>query len=197
VSDTLFTLARECEFAQDTRKSRFLALASPAATPEAALAYLKLVSDPGATHNCWAYRVGEAYRYSDDGEPGASAGRPILQAIDGQRCDRVMVVVTRWYGGINLGVGGLIRAYGGTAAECLRIGPRIPIVELARLSLRCDFGDLTLVKVRLADFGATIDSEQFDIAGVNLAVHLPEGQAEAAMARIADISRGRIAVHRD
>lgn len=197
MSETLFTLARECEFAQDTRKSRFLALASPAATSEAALAYLKMVSDPGATHNCWAYRIGDAYRYSDDGEPGASAGRPILQAIEGQQCDRVMVVVTRWYGGINLGVGGLIRAYGGTAAECLRIGPRIPIVDMATLTLRCEFGELTLVKVRLADFGATIDSEDFDATGVDLAVHLPAAQADLAIARITDISRGRIAVRRD
>jgi putative IMPACT (imprinted ancient) family translation regulator len=59
-------------------------------------------------------------RFNDDGEPAGTAGRPILQAIEGQGMDRVVVVVKRWYGGIKLGAGGLMRAYGGTAAECLR-----------------------------------------------------------------------------
>src|SRR3546814_18000784 len=77
-------------------------------------------SVPDATHNCWAWRIGDDYRSNDDGEPAGTAGRPILAAIDGQGMDRVVVVVTRWFGGIKLGAGGLVRAYGGTAAECLR-----------------------------------------------------------------------------
>jgi uncharacterized YigZ family protein len=197
MSEELFTLARECEFAQDTRKSRFLALATPVTSPEAALAYLRAVSDPGATHNCWAYRIGQEYRYSDDGEPGGSAGRPILQAIDGQQCDAVMVVVTRWYGGINLGVGGLIRAYGGTAAECLRIGPRVPLIAITRLSMRCEFNELPLLKARLGELGATVDDEAFHATGAVLAVQLPTARREEALGRITDIGRGRILVHED
>ena len=76
---------------------------------------------PDATHHCWAYRIGPAYRFGDDGEPGGTAGAPILRAIEGQGVDRVMVVVVRFYGGVKLGTGGLARAYGGTAAECLRM----------------------------------------------------------------------------
>ncbi len=72
------------------------------------------------------------YRSNDDGEPGGTAGRPILAAIDGQGFDRVAVVVTRWYGGIKLGAGGLVRAYGGAAAECLRAAPRRPLVVAVR-----------------------------------------------------------------
>ncbi len=73
------------------------------------MAFLQQVAVTDATHNCWAYRHGQDYRSSDDGEPAGTAGRPILAAIDGQGFDRVMVVVTRWFG-IKLGAGGLVRA---------------------------------------------------------------------------------------
>jgi putative IMPACT (imprinted ancient) family translation regulator len=89
------------------------------------------------------------YRSSDDGEPAGTAGRPILAAIDGQGFDRVMVVVTRWFGGIKLGAGGLVRAYGGAAAECLRTAPRVPLVGMRTLVL-AGFDDLGSVHAALA-----------------------------------------------
>lgn len=107
-----------CE--ETIRKSRFVAFASRADTPEDAMAFLESVRDPEATHNCWAYKIGAQYRFSDDGEPGGTAGRPIFMAIDHQGMDRVIVVVTRFFGGIKLGAGGLARAYGGLAARCLQ-----------------------------------------------------------------------------
>ena len=94
----LHTLAAEARHSEDIRKSRFLAQAAPVETPQQALAWVQTVSDAAATHNCWAYRIGQDYRFNDDGEPGGTAGRPILQAIEGQGIDRVVVVVTRWYG---------------------------------------------------------------------------------------------------
>ena len=136
---TLCTLAAPASHSLEVKKSRFLAQAISIETAEAALVWLKQIADPTATHNCWAYRIGTAYRSSDDGEPGGTAGRPILAAIDGQGFDQVMVVVTRWYGGINLGAGGLARAYGGSAAECLRTAPRKELIELVELELRCAF----------------------------------------------------------
>src|SRR4249919_855167 len=126
---TQYTLAAPARFVLEVKKSRFLAQATAVETPTQALAWLAQISDPDATHNCWAYRVGSAYRFSDDGEPGGTAGRPILSAIEGQGIDRVIVVVTRWYGGINLGAGGLVRAYGGAAAECLRTAARREVID--------------------------------------------------------------------
>ena len=93
------TLAAPARHALEVKKSRFLALATPVDSPERALAWLREVADRDATHNCWAYRISQSYRSSDDGEPGGTAGRPILAAIEGQDLDQVMVVVTRWYGG--------------------------------------------------------------------------------------------------
>src|SRR5690606_40120786 len=125
-------------------------LAAPVASPEAALAFVAEVADPGATHNCWAYRIGGLYRSSDDGEPAGTAGRPILAAIDGQGLDEVVVVVTRWYGGIKLGAGGLVRAYGGCAAECLRTAPRRTLIEYVHLRLAYPFEHTGAVHAALA-----------------------------------------------
>ena len=188
---TLHTLAAPFQHSEEIRKSRFLAHAAPADTPQQALAYVQQVGDASATHNCWAYRIGQDYRFNDDGEPGGTAGRPILQAIEGQGIDRVVVVVTRWYGGIKLGAGGLARAYGGTAAECLRLADRTPIVAMARLGMHCDFAELALMKARLKELGAEIEQESFDAAGVTLHLRLPEDCVNQARARVVDISRGR------
>jgi len=192
----LHTLVAACRREESIKKSRFLAQAAPAASPEQALAFVRAVSTADATHNCWAYRIGQDYRFNDDGEPGGTAGRPILQAIEGQGCDRVAVVVTRWYGGIKLGAGGLARAYGGAAAECLRAAERVAIVAMARLGLTCDFAELPLLKARLRELGAEIAREQFGPDGVTMEFELPAQRVADAEARIADLSRGRVAVRR-
>lgn len=195
MSEPLSTLAQRCRYQQEIRKSRFLALAAPIASGEEALAFLREVADPAATHNCWAYRVGQDYRFNDDGEPGGTAGRPTLQAIEGQQMDGVMVVVTRWYGGIKLGAGGLIRAYGGTTAECLRLAERVPIVAMARLALRVEFAELALLKARLKDLQAQIEAEQFDADGVALQLQLPGARVDEVALLVRDLTRGRSEVH--
>ncbi|MFC4765058.1 IMPACT family protein [Dyella koreensis] len=191
MSAATHTLAGPCQHAEDIKKSRFLAQAAPVDSPEQALAFVRQVSDPAATHNCWAYRIGQDYRFNDDGEPGGTAGRPILQAIEGQGIDRAVVVVTRWFGGVKLGAGGLVRAYGGTAAECLRVAERLPIIAMARLGLHCEFAELALLKARLRELGAQIEQEDFGADGVTLQLRLPESQVTNAQARITDITRGR------
>jgi uncharacterized YigZ family protein len=192
MSETLYTLDGICQHVEEIKKSRFLAQAAPVNTPDEALAFVRRVGDAAATHNCWAYRIGQDYRFNDDGEPGGTAGRPILQAIEGQAIDRAVVVVTRWYGGIKLGAGGLVRAYGGSAAECLRRAPRSVIIAMVQLALHCEFGELALLKARLKDWNAQVEHEAFDATGVSLVLSLPESQINEAQVRIADMSRGRI-----
>ncbi len=190
MSGTLFTLPQPCRHQEEIRKSRFLAQAAPVDSTERALAFVREVGDPAATHNCWAYRIGQDYRFNDDGEPGGTAGRPILQAIEGQEMDRVVVVVTRWYGGIKLGAGGLVRAYGGTAAECLRRAERVPIIPIATLALSCGFADLALLKARLHELDASIAGETFTTRGADLQLTLPVTRVDEAVRRIADLTRG-------
>lgn len=191
MSTPLSTLASPFRHEEDVRKSRFLAQASAVASPAEALDFFSTVGDPSATHNCWAYRIGDAYRFNDDGEPGGTAGRPILAAIDGQGYDQVAVVVTRWYGGIKLGAGGLVRAYGGCAAECLRLAPRLPIVAMGRLALHCDFADHALVAARIRDMGGSIEHEDFGAAGVAMQVAAPLDHLDDIAARLVDATRGR------
>lgn len=188
----LDTLASPWRHEEDIRKSRFLAQAAPVDSAAEALAFVEAVGDATATHNCWAYRIGDAYRFNDDGEPGGTAGRPMLQAIDGQGCDRVVVVVTRWYGGIKLGAGGLARAYGGTAAECLRLAPRVAIVAMGRLFMHCDFADIALFTARIREMDGTIEQETFVADGAELTVLAPLDRLDAIAARLVDLSRGRI-----
>jgi uncharacterized YigZ family protein len=186
------TLRAPARFELEVRKSRFLAHAAPVPDPSAALAFLDAHADRAATHNCWAYRIGQQYRFSDDGEPSGTAGRPILAAIDGQQLDQVIVVLTRWYGGIKLGAGGLVRAYGGCAAECLRRAERIELVRTARLELRCEFAHLGVVHALLAAHAANKSDERFVADGVHLRIELPADRLDAMRDALRDAGRGRI-----
>ena len=184
------TLAVPAQAALEARRSRFIAHAAPVETADAAMAWIAGASDPQATHNCWAWRIGDAYRFNDDGEPGGSAGRPILAAIDGQGVDRVAVLVVRWYGGTNLGVGGLVRAYGGVAAECLRTAPRRPLVHWRETTLHCDFALAAAVHDLLARAGAEKTGESFDEHGLHLSMRVPASSYPELAERLRDLSRG-------
>src|SRR5690606_37931491 len=102
------------------KKSRFIAVAAPVCSLEQAQDFLLSQHDASATHQCWAWKINGQSRINDDGEPSGTAGRPILAVIEGQQLDNILVLVSRWYGGVKLGTGGLVRAYGGTAQLCLQ-----------------------------------------------------------------------------
>jgi putative IMPACT (imprinted ancient) family translation regulator len=189
------TLAAPHQYRETAKKSVFLAQAAPADDAQAAMRLVAQYSVADATHNCWAYRAGSAYRFSDDGEPGGTAGKPILQAIDGQDCDRVVVVVARWYGGINLGTGGLARAYGGAAANCLRLAPQVEIVDTVLASCTCAFGDLQWIRSRLAQGGATITAELYGGSGVTLTLSVPRAALQDLQVVLANASRGLCALN--
>ena len=186
------TLAAPATHVLEVKHSRFVVHAAPVATPDAALAFLATVADADATHNCWAYRIGGEYRSSDDGEPAGTAGRPILAAIDGQGFDQVMAVVTRWYGGIKLGAGGLVRAYGGAAAECLRTAPRRPLIMMCELELHAGFDDIGLLHAAMAAHGADKLDERFDADGLHMRVRLPADRVDHLKAQLRDATRDRI-----
>lgn len=188
------TLAARASFELEVKKSRHLAQAAPVDSPEAALAFLQHVADPAATHNCWAYRIGQQYRFSDDGEPGGTAGRPILAAIDGQALDGVMVVVTRWFGGIKLGAGGLARAYGGAAAECLRLAPRTTLIDTCDALIEAGFERAGTVHALLAEHHAGKLEETFAADGFRLRIRLPADRLDALAVALRDATRGQAAL---
>jgi len=188
----MFQLEQAATFEQIIKKSRFLAIALPVATEEEAKAALATHSDADANHNCWAWRIGAAYRFSDDGEPSGTAGKPILAAIDGQSLTNVVVIVTRWFGGILLGSGGLVRAYGGTATSCLRSAPMIELKASVEGFVRLDFSDLARVKARLqAIADLAIAEEQFTATGADLHLRVPETEIETVSRLVSDLTSGR------
>jgi len=191
-----FTLSDFCEYREEIRKSRFITLAAPIGSPADAQTFIEQHSDLNATHNCWAWKLGGQYRSNDDGEPGGTAGRPILAAIEAQDCDQVAVLVIRWYGGIQLGTGGLARAYGGGANKCLQAAPKVELISRVPLSCACAFGELALVKLRVAELGGLVIEEAFTANGVELKLALGEAQIETLQLQLADLSRGRILLER-
>jgi len=123
MSDHYRTIAAHAEFRQKIERSEFLGIAFPVVTEEEFTAELTRIQKQyfDATHHCWAFRLSERARSSDAGEPSGTAGKPILNAIEGADLFELGVVVVRWYGGVKLGTGGLSRAYRETAAETLRV----------------------------------------------------------------------------
>ncbi|MFK0086381.1 IMPACT family protein [Pseudomonas sp. NPDC090755] len=191
-----FTLLDTCEFREEIRKSRFITLAAPISSAAEAMSFIEQHSDLAATHNCWAWKLGAQYRSSDDGEPGGTAGRPILAAIEAQDCDQVVVLVIRWYGGIQLGTGGLARAYGGGANKCLQQAEKRLLVSRSEIRCSCTFSELALLKLRVAEADGLVLEEGFTANGVDLLLAVGEEQIEPLQRQLADLSRGRILLQR-
>lgn len=188
----MYSLLQIASFEQIVKKSRFLAVAGPIDSERSAREFIAAHSDPQANHNCWAWRCGAIYRFSDDGEPSGTAGKPLLQAIDTQAMDNVALVVTRWFGGVLLGTGGLARAYGGTAANCLRLSSRVEIVATVEATLRLAFSDLSVVKAKLAGLpGVGILREEFYDGGAEITLSVAASQADRAARLVADTTSGR------
>jgi putative IMPACT (imprinted ancient) family translation regulator len=192
VERPITTLAGEHSVETEVKRSRFVARARRADAVEEAGEWLERAADPGATHNCWAYRIGDAYRFSDDGEPGGTAGRPIHGAIESAGLDHVTVLVTRFFGGIKLGAGGLARAYGGSAAECLRGAERIELRPRVRSRLDVPFSEIGAVHTVLERVGATKLGERYGQGGVALEVELDAERVGELDATLGDATRGRV-----
>ncbi|MBB3425690.1 putative YigZ family protein [Rhizobium sp. BK312] len=194
----MFELVSIATANQEVKRSRFVATAAPIADTEAAKAFVAQHSVTDANHNCWAWRIGQTYRFSDDGEPSGTAGKPILQAIDGFELDMVAVVVTRWFGGTLLGAGGLIRAYGGTAAQCLQCAEKREILPTIAATIDVQFSHLALVKAKLhSEAGVQVLEERFTESGALLSVTIAASLAEQVFDTIRDLTSGRATVKLD
>jgi uncharacterized YigZ family protein len=191
----MFSLEHSQAFEQIVKKSRFRAVAGPVAREQEARDFMAAHADAAASHNCWAWRIGQSYRFNDDGEPSGTAGKPILQAIDGQSLDNVVVIVTRWFGGVLLGTGGLIRAYGGTASACLRASSIVDLIPMAKATVCVGFSDLALVKARLgAATGVRVADETFLSTGARLTLAVPRSVADEVARIVADATSGRAVI---
>lgn len=161
-SGAFTTLQHKVTFEKEIKKSKFIAIAGPISDQNSAMSFLSQVRDPRATHNCWAYKVGDQFRSNDDGEPSGTAGKPIQSAIDSSGIDRVMVVVIRHFGGIKLGTGGLVRAYGGVASECLRNAPTCLVKTKVPMGLEVPFDLIGVLYHQLQSFHVEDIKQDYD-----------------------------------
>mgnify|MGYP002622835945 CR=1 FL=1 len=176
------------------RKSRFIGHAMPVHGEEEALVLIDQVRRKywDARHNCYGYVVGErgeTTRFSDDGEPGGTAGRPILDVLTGSCLRDVLVVVTRYFGGTLLGTGGLVRAYTQATHEALDNADLRHLVRASRLRLITDYNNAGRLKHYFETGGIRMDDVIYTDKVENL-ITIPEEEVDAVMHRITDMTGG-------
>ena len=185
-----FTIASQVSFEEDIKKSRFQAIAVPVENEQAVKDFLETHKDLTTTHQCWAWKIGHNVRFNDDGEPSGTAGRPILATIEGNELTNILVLVNRWYGGIKLGTGGLVRAYGGCAGQCLLLAEKIELIEKKKVSFACQFNEWSIFQYELNQ--QQIEFKQdYTATGVQVEALLKIHQIEPLSLKIQDVTRGR------
>jgi uncharacterized YigZ family protein len=185
-------------FSEEIKKSRFITLLAHTEGVEAAKSFINDVKSqhPTARHHCWAFVAGtptdsRQLGFSDDGEPAGTAGKPILAQLLGSGVGEITAVVVRYYGGIMLGTGGLVKAYGGGVQQTLKLLATHEKVPLTEFTLQCDYAQLTLVENLLQQVGGHILQSNYG-AAVDMRLALPATEASAIVTRLYDLSRGTL-----
>ena len=188
-----FTLSAPVLSEQTLKKSRFIGCVEPVADRVAALARVAQLraEHPGATHVCWALMAGGHSAANDDGEPGGTAGRPMLEVLRRQDLEGVLATVVRYYGGVPLGAGGLVRAYTDSVAQALLNADKVPVIRWLRLRCVLPYALEGWLRRELDGFGATL-VEVLHGEGVDTTLQVPESHTAALVARINDAGQGRV-----
>lgn len=176
------------------KKSRFIGRLWPAETEEEALRRIQEMKKQhyDATHNCWAYIIRDgAVRFSDDGEPGGTAGMPMLQVLQREGLNNVVCVVTRYFGGILLGAGGLVRAYTKGAKIAVDAAGKSMKRVWSVLCVPCPYSFFDRVKLEITAFGGILRNAEFG-AEVELEILFPEKQLQPFLDRLTDMTAGTV-----
>ena len=187
--------AAESEFVE--KRSRFIGQIWPVSTEEEAQAHIRAAKKKyhDARHNCWCYLLGDnVLRYSDDGEPQGTAGQPMLNVFLREGVSNVCCVVTRYFGGILLGAGGLTRAYSKSARDALSAAGVSTMGLWEQVRLDCDYSLLERVKLEIAAVGGLLDDISY-AAGVTVTASLPDDGALRLQQRLTELSAGAITLH--
>jgi uncharacterized YigZ family protein len=189
-----FTLAAPTHSELIIKKSRFIGCVQPVANREAAQAVVAALraEHPGAAHVCWALMAGGQSAANDDGEPSGTAGRPMLEVLRHHDLESVLATVVRYFGGVKLGAGGLVRAYTDSVAQALVGATLIPLVRLRTLNCAVAYAFEGLLRREIAAMGATLDEVHHD-SQVRFSFTLPQSAADAFIARLDDVTQGRVA----
>lgn len=186
------TLAAPARAELEVRRSRFLAVALPVAGREEAAEQVALLraEHPGATHVCWALLAGGHSGMSDDGEPSGTAGRPILEVLRHHDLEGVLGAVVRYFGGVKLGAGGLVRAYTDAIATALVDAEVIERIPETTLAVTADYADAERIRRWADGEGFAVPDIAYG-ASVRLTLVLPEARSADAAGTIRDLTGGR------
>ena len=188
------TLARRAEHEDLIKGSRFVALVAPLAAPDEAEALVAAVraAHPEAGHVCWATLWGDERRWSDDGEPGGTAGRPMLEVLEKRGLDRVAAAVARRFGGVKLGAGGLARAYGGAVAKAVDAAGIACVPDRNAFRIAAPFADAdALLRTLQARPDVAAAPPAFEPDGVVLTGTVLREAADDLGTVVANLTRGR------
>ncbi|WP_109399583.1 IMPACT family protein [Proteus sp. TJ1640] len=188
--------AETVEFSEEIKKSRFITFIAHTEGIDSAKAYIQSIKEqfPDARHHCWAFVAGrpddsQQLGFSDDGEPTGTAGKPILAPLLGSGMGEVTAVVVRYFGGIKLGTGGLVRAYGSGVQQALKLLPTKTKVPQLRFSVACEYSLVSLLEQVVEQYhGQVLSSEYTD--KVTFILSLPAVHSGEVEVKLRDISRG-------
>jgi len=193
-TDFYFTIQQRERASIKVRGSEFIATAIPVTSKDQAIKELESLRSEywDATHNCFAYRIGKGgleFRTSDDGEPSGSAGKPILFVLHKYDVSDILMVITRYYGGTKLGVGGLARAYSDASSAALELCVKLPVYSAKDIRVMCIYEDVAIVRRIIDTYAINSDSEYRD--AVEFIARIPESQCELFMNEIISATSGR------
>ena len=184
----------ETEFTE--KRSRFIGHLLPVETEEQAREFIAQMKKKyyDARHNCWCYLIGgDTMRYGDDGEPQGTAGQPMLNVFQRENVTNVVCVVTRYFGGILLGAGGLTRAYSKSARDALVAAGVSEMGLWAMADIPCPYALFERVRGEVTALGGTVDSADYG-ADIRLTISLPAENTAALRERLTELSAGGIAL---
>ena len=175
------------------KKSRFIGCVQPVADRDAAQEIVAALraAHPGAVHVCWALLAGGQSAAVDDGEPSGTAGRPMFEVLRHQDLDGVLATVVRYFGGVKLGAGGLVRAYTDTIAQALLTAPKVTLQRMTTLQCQVPYALEGLLRREIEAAGAELVDVQHGTL-VTLQLRLPQTQAAPFVQRINDHGQGRV-----
>ncbi len=196
-TDVYWTIAEECEYEISVKKSRFIARAFPVNTKEKAEGVLEVIRKThyNANHNCFAYVIGQKgleYRYSDDGEPTGTAGKPILFVINKFNLKDIIVIVTRYFGGTKLGIGGLSRTYSDAASGLLENCKKEPVYITSKIKIFCGYEDISAIKSLLAEYSVNYTEEYLD--SVIFIADIPVSFVSEFSNKVTNVTSGRAGI---
>ena len=198
MKERYITLAGEASAEIIEKRSRFIATVKPVETEAEALAFLNDLRQKywDATHNVYAYVLEENQlaRYSDDGEPGGTAGMPVLDILQREGLSNLIVVVTRYFGGTLLGTGGLVHAYSKSAKAGIEAAGKLEMILCKELVLDCEYTLWGILQNQLSKFPDLIQGEALYTEKVSLPLYLPVGEVEAFSRHMIDQLNGQITI---